>query len=103
MFVFTFHWWRISPGIYKISSKGYVVHFIFLILHFGDFLSVHAVHHGRGFHCHVAFMASNSPVRSLRFTGSGEVLAVGYQNGQVYFPCLWNFTIYLKLVITRCY
>ncbi|XP_047065256.1 uncharacterized protein LOC124673174 [Lolium rigidum] len=44
---------------------------------------VHAVHHGRGFHCHVAFMASNSPVRSLRFTGSGEVLAVGYQNGQV--------------------
>ncbi|CAM0907463.1 unnamed protein product [Alopecurus aequalis] len=44
---------------------------------------VHAVHHGRGFHCHVAFMASNSPVRSLEFTGSGEVLAVGYQNGQV--------------------
>ncbi|XP_048550439.1 uncharacterized protein LOC125530093 isoform X1 [Triticum urartu] len=28
-------------------------------------------------------MASNSPVRSLRFTSSGEALAVGYQNGQV--------------------
>lgn len=48
-----------------------------------DLLSVHVVHHERGFHCHVAFLASNSPVRSLRFTSSGEVLAVGYQNGQV--------------------
>jgi syntaxin-binding protein 5 len=44
---------------------------------------VHVVQHGRGFHCHVAFLASNSPVRSLRFTASGEVLAVGYQNGQL--------------------
>ncbi|KAF0908598.1 hypothetical protein E2562_026646 [Oryza meyeriana var. granulata] len=44
---------------------------------------VHVVHHGRGFHCHVAFLASNSPVRSLRFTASGEVLAAGYQNGQL--------------------
>uniref|UniRef100_A0ACD5WP56 Uncharacterized protein n=1 Tax=Avena sativa TaxID=4498 RepID=A0ACD5WP56_AVESA len=44
---------------------------------------VHAVHHGRGFHCHIAFMASNSSVRSLKFTASGKVLAVGYQNGQV--------------------
>ncbi|KAG8099009.1 hypothetical protein GUJ93_ZPchr0013g37919 [Zizania palustris] len=44
---------------------------------------VHVVPHGRGFHCHVAFLASNSPVRSLRFTASGEVLAVGYQNGQL--------------------
>ncbi|KQK14486.1 uncharacterized protein LOC100837017 isoform X4 [Brachypodium distachyon] len=44
---------------------------------------VHAVHHGRGFHCYVAFMASNSPVRSLRFTASREALVVGYQNGQV--------------------
>ncbi|XP_062186584.1 uncharacterized protein LOC133890151 isoform X2 [Phragmites australis] len=43
----------------------------------------HVVHHARGFHCHVAFMASNSPVRSLLFTASGEVLAAGYQNGQV--------------------
>ncbi|KAF6999142.1 hypothetical protein CFC21_015208 [Triticum aestivum] len=49
----------------------------------GSKQEVHAVHHGRGFHCHVAFMASNSPVRSLRFTSSGEALAVGYQNGQV--------------------
>uniref|UniRef100_A0ACD5YE20 Uncharacterized protein n=1 Tax=Avena sativa TaxID=4498 RepID=A0ACD5YE20_AVESA len=44
---------------------------------------VHAVHHGTGFHCHIAFMASNSSVRSLKFTASGKVLAVGYQNGQV--------------------
>ncbi|TVU37101.1 hypothetical protein EJB05_10392 [Eragrostis curvula] len=44
---------------------------------------VHVVHHGRGFHCHVAFMASNSPVQSLVYSASGEVLAAGYQNGQV--------------------
>ncbi|XP_062190422.1 uncharacterized protein LOC133893429 isoform X2 [Phragmites australis] len=44
---------------------------------------VHVVHHGRGFHCHVAFVASNSPVRSLLFTASGDVIAAGYQNGQV--------------------
>ncbi|CAM0151615.1 unnamed protein product [Urochloa decumbens] len=44
---------------------------------------VHVVHHGKGFHCYVAFLASNSPVRSLLFTASGEVLAAGYQNGQV--------------------
>uniref|UniRef100_J3MPF3 V-SNARE coiled-coil homology domain-containing protein n=1 Tax=Oryza brachyantha TaxID=4533 RepID=J3MPF3_ORYBR len=44
---------------------------------------VHVVHHGRGFHCHIAFLASNSPVRSLRFTASGEILVVGYQNGQL--------------------
>ncbi|KAK8461178.1 hypothetical protein SEVIR_2G455300v4 [Setaria viridis] len=44
---------------------------------------VHVVHQGKGFHCHVAFLASHSPVRSLLFTASGEVLAAGYQNGQV--------------------
>ncbi|KAL6896687.1 hypothetical protein ACP4OV_007259 [Aristida adscensionis] len=43
----------------------------------------HVVHHGRGFHCNVAFMSSNVPVRSLLFTSSGEVIAAGYQNGQV--------------------
>ncbi|KAG2647803.1 hypothetical protein PVAP13_2KG241200 [Panicum virgatum] len=44
---------------------------------------VHVVRHGKGFHCYVAFLASNCPVRSLLFTVSGEVLATGYQNGQV--------------------
>ncbi|KAK3126105.1 hypothetical protein QOZ80_7BG0613930 [Eleusine coracana subsp. coracana] len=44
---------------------------------------VHVVHHGRGFYCHIAFMASNSPVRSLVYSTSGEVLAASYQNGQV--------------------
>ncbi|KAF8680721.1 hypothetical protein HU200_045562 [Digitaria exilis] len=43
----------------------------------------HVVRHEKGFHCYVAFLASNSPVKSLLFTASGEVLATGYQNGQV--------------------
>ncbi|KAJ1292534.1 hypothetical protein BS78_02G398800 [Paspalum vaginatum] len=49
----------------------------------GSKQEVHVVHHGKGFHCCVAFLSSNSPVRSLLFTASGEVLAAGYQNGQV--------------------
>ncbi|PAN15584.1 hypothetical protein PAHAL_2G499600 [Panicum hallii] len=44
---------------------------------------VHVVHHEKGFHCYVAFLASNFPVRSLLFAASGEALATGYQNGQV--------------------
>jgi hypothetical protein len=48
------------------------------------FFTVHVVQHGKGFHCYVAFLSSNSSVRSLLFTASGELLAAGYQNGQVH-------------------
>jgi hypothetical protein len=88
MLVFTFHGGESHQAFINFLLKGIWLIPFSLTLISGDFLSVHAVRHGRGFHCHVAFMASSSPVRSLRFTGSGEVLAVGYQNGQVYFPYL---------------
>ncbi|ONM61068.1 transducin family protein / WD-40 repeat family protein [Zea mays] len=44
---------------------------------------VHVVHHGKGFHCYVAFLSANSSVLSLLFMASGGLLAAGYQNGQV--------------------
>ncbi|KAG2639272.1 hypothetical protein PVAP13_2NG612900 [Panicum virgatum] len=66
--------------IYKLRehSGGSSFHFVSELKQ-----EVHVVHHGKGFHCYVAFLASNCPVRSLLFTASGEVLATGYQNGQV--------------------
>ncbi|WVZ67174.1 hypothetical protein U9M48_016293 [Paspalum notatum var. saurae] len=72
-----------SSGLVRIyrlreHAGGSSFHFVS-----GSKQEVHVVHHGKGFHCCVAFLSSNSPVQSLLFTASGEVLAAGYQNGQV--------------------
>jgi len=66
--------------IYKLREHtgGSSFHFVS-----GSKQEVHVVQHGKGFHCYVAFLSSNSSVRSLLFTASGELLAAGYQNGQV--------------------